>query len=529
MSPVYLLLLLGVCTTTYFSTNAIQNSDDDKVKQRYKVANIILILLPLLFFKYFAAINNGIFHELSEHGLRWPFPEMKFLLPIGISFYTFVAIGYTIDVYNEDVEAERDFGIVTLFISFFPLILSGPIERASNMIPQFKNLPALNFDNISAGMKLMLWGYFMKLVVADRLGIYVNSVYNNVENHNGTTLFLASALYPFQVYTDLGGYSLIAIGTAKAMGIDVMQNFRRPFLAVSMADLWRRWHISLITWMTDYVYTPLAFSFRKYKLRGVIAALFITFLISGIWHAAAWTFVIWGAIQGFYLSVEAIIQKRRTAFELNHGLRKKFWYILLSIVVTYMLFTASQIFAVSPNVSTALMVFKKIFLQHGSPYLDITTLFFCVVRARNHIGERYQRRIFRQQIWAAFKSAFCYQKHRIFVADFLHYSIRCFFRARHLFIFNSDMGYSEWLKKSVILLILFFGIDFAVSAVLLIGVNKYFGLHSKSQIFINGSSMAMAGFDKTNLEHSLNKSIAFYTRTGVSLQDRNAMLHHYFR
>ena len=378
MSPVYLMLLLGVCTTTYFSTNAIQNSNDDQTKQRYKIANIILILLPLLFFKYFAAINNGILHEMAANGLLWPFPEMKFLLPIGISFYTFVAIGYTIDVYNEDVEAEKNFGIVTLFISFFPLILSGPIERASNLIPQFKNLPALNFDNIAAGMKLMLWGYFMKLVVADRLGIYVNSVYNNVANHNGTTLFLASALYPFQVYTDLGGYSLIAIGTAKAMGVDVMQNFKRPFLAMSMADLWRRWHISLIAWMTDYVYTPLAFSFRKYKMRGVIAALFITFLVSGIWHAAAWTFVIWGAIQGFYLSVEALIQKRKTAFELNHGLRKKVWYILLSILVTYLLFTISQIFAVSADVPTALTVFRKIFLQHGSPYLDITTLFFAL-------------------------------------------------------------------------------------------------------------------------------------------------------
>lgn len=379
ISPVYLLQLMGVCTSTYIFTRAIDDTPDENKKQWYKITNIILILLPLLFFKYFSAINNGMLEMLSQRGLHWPLPKLQFLLPVGISFYTFVAIGYTIDVYNEEVKAEKNFGIVALFISFFPLILSGPIERAANLIPQFKKLPQLNWDNIAAGLQLMLWGYFMKLVVADRLGVYVNMVFNNVPNHNGVTLFLASCLYPFQVYTDLGGYSLIAIGTAKAMGIDVMHNFKRPFLATSMADLWRRWHISLITWMTDYIYTPLAFALRKHKMQGTILALFLTFLISGIWHGAAWTFVIWGAIQGFYLSVEAITQKSKTAFEQKHQLKNKFWYIVASILVTYFLFTISQVFAVAADVPTAVMVFQKIATQHGAPYLDITTLFFALL------------------------------------------------------------------------------------------------------------------------------------------------------
>ena len=225
--------------------------------------NIILILLPLFFFKYFAAINNQLFAFLDSYNLRWPLPEIKLVLPIGISFYTFMAIGYTIDVYNEEIEAEKNIGILALFVSFFPLILSGPIERAKNMLPQFKVARILEYDMVVQGFKFMLWGYFMKLVVADRVGIYVDAVYNNIAQHNGTTLLFASFLYPFQVYADLGGYSLIAIGTASVLGFQVMQNFNRPFFATSMSEFWRRWHISLISWLTDYLYTPSLVSIKK--------------------------------------------------------------------------------------------------------------------------------------------------------------------------------------------------------------------------------------------------------------------------
>lgn len=379
INPVYLLLLLGVCVSTYVSTTAIDRTPKENTKRLYMRLNILLILIPLFFYKYFGAINNSILSLMTEKGLHWPLPEMSFLLPVGISFYTFVAIGYTIDVYNEDVEAEKDFGIVALFISFFPLILSGPIERASNMIPQFKKHHPINYAGINAGLKMMLWGYFMKLVVADRLSGYIDVVLNNVPNHNGTTLFLASALYPFQIYADLGGYSLVAIGTARVLGIDVMQNFKRPFFATSMGEFWRRWHISLITWLTDYIYTPLAFYFRRYKMTGVVIALFLTFLISGIWHGAALTFVFWGALQGFYLSVEALTQKRKTAFENKFKLAKKGWYIALSILLTFVLFSASQIFARSADLDTAFTVFNKIATQHGNLYVDMTTLAFGVL------------------------------------------------------------------------------------------------------------------------------------------------------
>ena len=294
-----------------------------------------------------------------------------------------MAIGYIIDVYNEEIEVEKNMGVLGLFVSFFPLILSGPIERAGRMLPQFHHFKPINYGNITAGLKLMLWGYFMKLVVADRLGIYIDTIFNNVAHHNGTTLALASLLYPFQVYGDLGGYSLIAIGVAKCMGIDVMQNFKRPFFATSMSEFWRRWHISLITWLTDYIYTPLSFKYRRWGMAGIVVALMITFLISGIWHGATLTFILWGVIQGIYLSIEAITNKRRTAFEQKYQLNKRWYYILFCCVVTYLLFAFSQIFGRASSASEGFEIVRRIIMVHGRPYADKEAI---VVLAYSFIG-----------------------------------------------------------------------------------------------------------------------------------------------
>jgi D-alanyl-lipoteichoic acid acyltransferase DltB (MBOAT superfamily) len=309
------------------------------------------------------------FNILQSLNIHWPLPEIKLLLPVGISFYSFVAIGYTVDVYNEEIEAEKNFGAVALFISFFPLILSGPIERAKNMLPQFQQLKLPAYSMIVSGMKLMLWGYFMKLVVADRVGLYIDAVYQNVSFHNGTTLLFATFLIPFQIYADLGGYSLIAIGTASILGFKVMQNFNRPFFSTSMADLWRRWHISLITWLTDYVYTPLSFSFRKYKIWGIIIALLITFLLSGLWHEASMTFVVWGLMQGIFLSIEALTNKKRTVFEKKYNLNNRGWYIFIEILVIFILFSASQIFGRAENIDTALNIYHRIFFTSGPLFI----------------------------------------------------------------------------------------------------------------------------------------------------------------
>ena len=369
IEPVYSLLVAGVTLSTYVFTRLIDQTNIESRKKTFLVINCLLILIPLFFFKYFSAINNTIFTILDSYHIRWPLPEIKLLLPIGISYYTFMAIGYTIDVYNEEIEAEKNIGIVALFISFFPLILSGPIERATNMLPQFKKIRFLDYDMVVQGLKLMLWGYFMKLVVADRLGIYVDAVYDNISEHNGMSLLFASILFPFQEYADLGGYSLIAIGTAKILGINVMQNFNRPFFATSMSEFWHRWHISLITWLTDYIFTPLSFHLRKYKIWGIVIALMITFFISGIWHQASLQMVIWGLLQGAFLSWEALTHQKRALFEKKYHLTTKAWYIILGIGYTFILFASSEVFSRSPNISVALNVYHKILSVPGTLFI----------------------------------------------------------------------------------------------------------------------------------------------------------------
>jgi alginate O-acetyltransferase complex protein AlgI len=377
LKPVFALLVAGVTLSTYIFTRLIDKTIEESRKKAFMVINIILILLPLFFFKYFSAINNGIFALMQSYSIRWPLPEIKLLLPVGISFYTFMAIGYTVDVYNEEIESEKNIGILALFLSFFPLILSGPIERAKNMLPQFRTQYKIDFETITQGMKMILWGYFMKLVVADRLGIYVDAVYGNISQHHGSSLLLASILYSIQLYADFGGYSIIAIGTAKILGINVMQNFKRPFFAVSMSEFWRRWHISLISWLTDYIYTPLSFAFRKYKVWGIVTAIMITFFLSGIWHGAALTFIVWGLIQGALLSFEALTFKERSFFETKYHLSGKIWYIILSCLFTFVLFSASLVFSRATNLNDALLIYSKMFsgLFH-LPYRDGYTMLF---------------------------------------------------------------------------------------------------------------------------------------------------------
>ncbi len=344
IKPVYALLLVGVTLTTYIFTNQIAKAKSDKTKKWLLISAIILTLLPLFFFKYFNFVNEGIFGLLNATGLHLPLPHLSLLLPVGISFYTFMALGYTIDVYNEEVDAEKNIGIVALFLSFFPVVMSGPIERASNMLHQLKGKLEFSYEKVVSGLQLMLWGYFMKLALADRLSIYIDAVFKNADQHVGSSLLLATLMQPIRVYGDLGGYSLIAIGCARVMGINVIHNFNRPFFATSMSEFWRRWHISLIKWLTDYVYTPLSFGFRRYGQWGIVIALNLTFIISGAWHGAALNFLVWGFIQGIALSIEMLTRKRKDAFEARFNLAKKGWYIMFGCVFTYLLFAFSLSF-----------------------------------------------------------------------------------------------------------------------------------------------------------------------------------------
>lgn len=374
MQPVYLVLLATITLLTYGVTRWIACTDNEDKKRRLEIVGIIAVLLPLFLFKYFNSIGAGVGSLLSAIGIEVTVPSIKWLLPVGISFYTFMSIGYIVDTYNEEVDVEKNIGSVGLFLSFFPIILSGPIERAGNMFPQFKNMQRSKPSDLTAGAKMMLWGYFMKLCVADRLGIYINAVFGNIVQHNGTSLALASLLYPIQVYADLGGYSLIAIGAARCMGLKIIPNFNRPFFATSISEFWRRWHMSFIQWLTDYIYTPLTFILRKQKMLGIVIALVLTFLISGIWHGTGLTHIMWGMSQALFLSIEAVTLKQRSALEKKYDLPSKALYIVLCCIVVYLLFSLSQIFGKCATVEDAWVVMSKIFTNHGALFVDLTTL-----------------------------------------------------------------------------------------------------------------------------------------------------------
>jgi D-alanyl-lipoteichoic acid acyltransferase DltB (MBOAT superfamily) len=400
INPVYALLLAGVTLTTYLFTNLIDKTKSEKKKRQLLIADIIITLLPLFFFKYFNFVNEGIFTLLNYAGLHLSLPHISFLLPVGISFYTFMALGYAIDVYNEEIEAEKNVGIVALFLSFFPIVMSGPIERATNILHQFKEKLQFRYDMVVSGLQLMLWGYFMKLALADRISIYIDAVFKNVDQHVGSSVLLATLMQPIRVYGDLGGYSLIAIGCAKVMGVNIIPNFNRPFFATTMSEFWRRWHMSLIKWLTDYVYTPLAFSFRKYGLWGIAIALNLTFIISGIWHGAALNFILWGAIQGIALSIETFTRKSKDAFEDKFRLKTRWWYILIGCVITYFLFAFSLIFGGdAATVPEVMNILGKIFTDSFHlPYKDGDTMLygfmaFSILFIREFMEEYYPGRV----------------------------------------------------------------------------------------------------------------------------------------
>ena len=308
--PAYSIFLLGITAITYISAIFIETYSSKRKIIIY--TGVILTLLPLLIFKYYNFLNNSIVDLLNYCGLKFEFKGLNLIVPIGISFYTFQALGYLWDVYYGKIKAEKNWWDYMLFVSFFPQIASGPISKASDLLPQIKAEREFNYSQAVEGLKFLLWGMFLKVVLADRLGLYVDSVYSNYQYHNGLTCLMASVMYSFQIYGDFAGYSCMAVGVGKLLGFDLINNFKRPYLAVSVTDFWRRWHISLSTWLKDYIYIPLGGS-RCSKLRNYWN-IFVTFLVSGIWHGANWTFIVWGILHGLFQIIEKAcnLQKNNT-------------------------------------------------------------------------------------------------------------------------------------------------------------------------------------------------------------------------
>lgn len=367
--PVYALLLLTSTVVTYLASLGI-----DKYENRKKTIlaiSIIANLSILFFFKYFNWAADNITTLMSVAGVSIHIPEFKVLLPVGISFYTFQALGYSIDVYYKSVKVEKNFFTYALFVSFFPQLVAGPIERSTNLLQQFHVKHKFCSEQAIKGVTLMLWGYFLKLVIADNLAVLVDSVYNHLDAQtSGGSALVASIFFCFQLYGDFAGYSFIAIGSAAVMGYKLMDNFRRPyFFSVSVQDFWKRNHISLTTWFMDYVYYPLVGSSTSQKWW--CFCIFFTFFLSGFWHGANWTYVISFSIFGIYLVVCILKEKRQKKFEKKYQLKKKEWWLWLNRIVTFFLVMFALVFFRANTVTDGFTIIQRIFTD-----LDGLVLFF---------------------------------------------------------------------------------------------------------------------------------------------------------
>jgi D-alanyl-lipoteichoic acid acyltransferase DltB (MBOAT superfamily) len=296
-------------------------------------AGIAASMAPLILFKYFNFGSESFERLATIIGWNYPIETLSLILPVGISFYTFQTMSYVIDVYNKKIKPEKNLGIYSLFISFFPQLVAGPIERPDNLIPQFHIKHRFDIDRAREGLSLMAWGMFKKVVIADNAAVIVNRVYSDVGAYTGLPLILATLLFAIQIYCDFSGYTDIARGAARVMGFKLIKNFDRPYFSKSISEFWRRWHMSLSSWFRDYVYIPLGGN-RVVKWRWYYN-LFITFLLSGLWHGAAWTFVFWGALHGIYLIVGELTKRERSKLKLNLGIQEgkildKSWRVLVT-------------------------------------------------------------------------------------------------------------------------------------------------------------------------------------------------------
>lgn len=274
-------------------------------KKLWMAISIVGTLGVLFFFKYFNFFNSSLRGVLAWFDISYQPTALDIILPVGISFYTFQTMSYSIDVYRGDLPAERDFIDLALYVSFFPQLVAGPIERSTNLLHQFKTYHDFDAKRVSSGLRLMVYGFFKKVVIADRLAVIVDTVYNNPSGYDGVYYIIATVAFAIQIYCDFSGYSDIARGSARIMGFELMHNFDRPYFSKSVTEFWRRWHISLSSWFRDYLYFPLGGS-RKGYFRPLLN-LFIIFLASGLWHGASWTFVIWGALNGVAIVIEKIL------------------------------------------------------------------------------------------------------------------------------------------------------------------------------------------------------------------------------
>ncbi len=368
--PEYIILIIASTLIDYFAAIQMEKQNEKKKKKKFLALSLISNLGLLFSFKYFNFFSDSFKIALNEFNIFYDSPTFQLLLPVGISFYTFQTLSYSLDVYRGKKKAEYHLGYFALYVSFFPQLVAGPIERSTRLLPQFFEKHEFDSRRVSNGLKLMLWGFFKKVVIADRVAVLVNQVYNNAGNYDGVTLLLATYFFAFQIYCDFSGYSDIAIGVAQVMGFELMDNFRRPYFSKSISEFWSRWHISLSTWFKDYLYIPLGGN-RVAKTRWYLN-LFIVFLVSGLWHGANWTFALWGALHGFYLMFALWTKNIREKFYnlvgiSNNSKIKKY----VRVFITFHLVLFAWIFFRANSVDDAFHIITHIFPLKTNEFLSI--------------------------------------------------------------------------------------------------------------------------------------------------------------
>ncbi len=356
----YALLLLTSITITYLAGVAIGQAKNVPIKKLVVAISFVSNLSILAFFKYFDFIIDSLNALIGLAGLTIKNPSFDVLLPVGISFYTFQALGYTVDVYRGQTKAEKNFFKYAVFVSFFPQLVAGPIERSSNLLKQFDEKHSFDINKISSGLMQMVWGFFLKLCIADRISPFVEKVYSFPDVFHGGYVIIATILFGFQIYCDFAGYTHIAIGAARVMGFELMENFNAPYMSKSVSEFWRRWHISLSSWFRDYLYIPLGGN-RKGKARKWLNLL-IVFAVSGLWHGAAITFVIWGVLNGVFQVVGewlAPIKKQVCGF--YEKIHMRWLFDAASVVLTFIMVDFAWLFFRANSMADAKLLLTKLF------------------------------------------------------------------------------------------------------------------------------------------------------------------------
>lgn len=352
----FLFLLLFSTGLDFWVGLKIYDAKTNKAKQIWMWFSVIINLGFLGYFKYFNFFIESWITAWHSIGYDMNITTTKIILPVGISFYTFHGLSYVIDIYNNRIKPTRNWNNYSLFVSFFPLLVAGPIERATHLLPQIEAKRSFSLPNAISGLRQILWGLFKKVAVADQCSIQADQIFNNFENYNATTLALGAIIFSFQIYADFSGYSDIALGSARLLGFELFKNFNYPYFSKSIPEFWHKWHISLSSWLNDYVFTPLALEFRNWSKFGIFLAVFLTFVISGFWHGAGWTFIIWGALHGLYYIPNIFWGSKKISSISSQKIKplnQKEPLEIHKILSTFLLVSFTLIFFRSPNLNDA--------------------------------------------------------------------------------------------------------------------------------------------------------------------------------